>query len=161
MSATPASGWRFIGDIFFRFEAPDTVYTALAGDLNVADVVEVAAEVQRTVKGKPHYFAITDIRSLGSPSMEVRKAAIEIGRGLPNRGMAFFGGSLRMRVIPSLIAQAVNLFNRWGKQSPIRFFETEAEARAWIDERRSIVARERVLMDADKQPDSQPEQRAL
>jgi hypothetical protein len=37
----------------------------------------------------------------------------------------------------NFIVRAVNLFT--GRDNPVRFFETEQEARAWLDERRQAL----------------------
>jgi hypothetical protein len=54
--------------------------------------------------------------------------------------MAFLGGRGPERLLMSFVVRAINLFTR--RDNPLRFFEAEQEARAWLDERRRAIRAE-------------------
>jgi hypothetical protein len=66
--------------------------------------------------------------------------AADVSRSILYRGIAFCGGRGPQRVVMNFIVRAINLFT--GRDNPVRFFETEQEARAWLVERRRAIRAE-------------------
>lgn len=128
-----------IGAHLFRWEPPDTGYLAYAGDVDAADMAEIARKSLTFTRGPPCVFLIVDMAKAGSISAEARKISAENGAGIAFRGIAVVGASRTLRVLAGLVSRAVDIMNK-NKDNPTRFFATEAEARAWIAERRRAVA---------------------
>lgn len=82
-------------------------------------------------------FGLIDMSRVGTISPEARLIARAEAGHLPLRGTAVFGASFHHRVIALLANKAATLLKK--DHQPIAFFATEAEARAWIDERRRVV----------------------
>jgi hypothetical protein len=127
-----------------RFEAPDLLVSMLVGDVSAADTARLAAEARRHASGRSFVLALFDIGRLGTPTHEARRVALDGFRNVPTRGMAFHSGAIRNRVLPSLVTTALNLFSSSTRnpQCPVRFFGSEAEARAWLTQRRDEMRRE-------------------
>ncbi len=70
--------------------------------------------------------------------IEARRVAADLSRLIPYRGMVFHGGRRHQRVVLGLVANAITLFTK--RDNPIRFFEAEQEARAWLHERRRSLS---------------------
>jgi hypothetical protein len=55
--------------------------------------------------------------------------------------MAVIQAPLKAKVVAKLVITAINLFRRDANLNPVAFFDTEAEGRKWIAERRAKFAR--------------------
>jgi len=133
---------RGSSDATLRFEFPDLLVSVLVGQVTAADMARIAAEARRFAAGRLHVLGLCDISRLGAPAHESRLVALEGFRNVPTRAIAFHGGGSRMRVMPSLVGAAVNLFSSRTQQCPMRFFASEAEARTWLSHRRDELRRE-------------------
>jgi hypothetical protein len=124
-------------------EEPDVAYWCLAGDVTTDDIQAIYEVQTKFCEGKPYIFVLVDVSEIRSISADARRAAAEgpkIGNStLPVRANAVVGASFHFRIVGTLIAKAAKLIHR-SRENPTRFFETEAEARAWLVERRLEIA---------------------
>jgi hypothetical protein len=141
MEGPPSAPRSSSGPCTLRLEPPDLLVVELSGDMDAAETSRLAAEARRLAAGRSYVLVLCNISRLGTPTPEARRAAVEGFRPVPTRGVAFFGGSSRSRVVPNLVAQGLNLLSRRREQVPARFFVTEAEARAWVAQRREEIRR--------------------
>lgn len=121
-------------------QAPDHVHLLLGGDLSVEDALRIQEEIGAFEQDKEYILLLLDISRLGRLSAEARKAAARAGAMKRCRGIAVYGASFPQRVMPILIVKAFTLLNK-NLDSPAAFFDTEAEARAWLSKRRSSLLR--------------------
>jgi hypothetical protein len=135
------TGPKIFGKHSLRFEEPDLVVFTFVGDITAAEVRESLEDLKGFAAGRPYVLELADMTRAGTMPAEVRKQAAETLKGMPFRGVALFGASFQLRVFANLFINAVNLFTR--QDNPGAFFKTEIEARAWLDERRRLVAAER------------------
>jgi hypothetical protein len=85
--------------------------------------------------GRPPFW-LNDMSELGHVPSETRKLLTRSDL-LPNlKGVAVIGASLPQRVIARLVLHAARLAYPDQPLPPVRFFASEAEARAWIAEAR-------------------------
>jgi hypothetical protein len=133
---------RYFGQSLFRFEPPDLVFVVGVGEMTPAAISALYDEVDRLVAGKDHLFSIADIRRSAVGSPEVRRIALARGQLFPFRGTAIIGASGPVGAVASLLFRAFGVLKPAVKDSPVRFFDTEEEARAWIAERRRAVERQ-------------------
>jgi hypothetical protein len=130
-----------VGGSSFRFEPPDLCIWTLVGDISAETVRALLDEQHRAVSGMPAVFSLVFASKVGSVSKEARKESTEVRPGINARGVAYIGASFPVRVLAILVTKANELLNR-AVENPLRFFNTEAEARAWIEQRRAEVAAE-------------------
>jgi hypothetical protein len=136
MSDTPLES-----GIIYRWEPPDTSYIAYIGDITGDHQRELIAASWRHRSGDiPHGFVLIDVSRLRRLSAEAREISSAHARQGPDatgpvRGTAIFGASFHIRVIANFGTKAYNLLKRQN-DNPVRFFDTEAAARAWLAERR-------------------------
>ncbi|MDI1443855.1 STAS/SEC14 domain-containing protein [Polyangium sp. 6x1] len=124
-----------IGAHRFRWEPPDLVHLVYFGDLDGPTSVALSEASRRFTLGKPRVFLLVDMSKIGRVSREARSASAEGGKDLALRGTAVVGASAHLRILASLVSRAISLLYG-AADNPTQFFETEAEARAWIAERR-------------------------
>ena len=122
------------------FEDPDIIYMRLDG----AVAEDAGAEINRLHRlwGEqyPRVFYLLDLSKLEAIHPEVRKEASRTARLLPLAGVAAFGAPIKARVLAKLVFTAMNLFKaNAADRFPIEFVDTEAEARRWIEKRRSVL----------------------
>ncbi|TKC95246.1 hypothetical protein [Polyangium fumosum] len=125
-------------------EEPDLVFFHFRGHVG-ADVARRLYDTQlRFSEGKPHLFLILDVQTFEEMPVEARRVVIEGPRdrapAVPVLGCAFIGASFYARVLGTMIFRAARIL-RGANAFPLRFCETEAEARAFIDELRRDHAR--------------------
>jgi hypothetical protein len=136
-----------VGEHLFRWEPPDVTFLAYVGDVDGDSAHRLAQIARKFTIPRPYIFALIDLSRVDKITAGARKSATEDSVGVPMRGVALFGASRAIRVLTSIVARAVDLIH--GGDNPTRFFATEAEARAWIAERRKVV------LTADAMPQKQ------
>ena len=123
-----------VGEQITGFEEPDLIYMKLVGSVT-EDEVRVINEMQIDFsRGRERVFFLVDLEELESLSNSVRRAAIEGLNQMPVAGLAVFKAPLTARVLAKLVITGMKLF---GKNLQLEFFDDEAGARAWIDQRRA------------------------
>ncbi len=118
------------------FEEPDIIYMKGVGYMSPEDGLEMLRLQRDYGTGRDHCFFLIDMTELDGFDPQVRKAAAEVLRDMPLRGMSIFGAPLKARMAAKLIITASNLFRKERDLNPMNFVKTEDEARMWIAERR-------------------------
>ncbi|MBK9259091.1 MAG: hypothetical protein IPM54_04580 [Polyangiaceae bacterium] len=139
MHEPPSEGWKPFGSHTHRFEPPDVYFTRVNGNVTGDDmrtqVEAIRALSQRA--GRPMFWLV-DVSKMGTVSAEARQLAAAASKGeeQPILGGSFiFGASFTTRVVVGMLLRAVRLIKP-AKQRPTVFVETEAQARAFLDEHR-------------------------
>jgi hypothetical protein len=128
------------GKYITYFEEPDIIYMKFGGVVSTDDALELLRRQMGMGEGKEILFFLIDAENLETISPDGRRAVAETLKELPLRGMAVVRAPLKARVVTKLVITAINLFRRDANLNPIAFFDTEAEARKWIAERREKFA---------------------
>lgn len=118
-------------------EEPDIIYLKLVGDVTDEEVKAVNDMNLAFARGRARVFYLVDMSELATLSSSVRKAAIEALNQMPLQGLSIYQAPLTARVLAKLIITGMRLF---GKNIPLQFSDSEAEARAWIAQRRALPA---------------------
>jgi hypothetical protein len=118
------------------FEEPDILFLRLAGPCSEAEGMEINRRHRELGRGKERLFFLVDLEELESIHPNIRKDTGNVVKEIALRGAALYKASLKARVLAKLILTAANLFRREEDRMPTCFFDTEQEARAWIEERR-------------------------
>lgn len=119
-----------------RFEPPDLLVATLLGELDASDTGRITAEARRVAVGRSWALLLCDISRITGLTSEARRTAADGFRSVPVRGIAFWGGDSRGRAQGTLMGHAMNLLSNRRDECPLRFFSSEAEARAWLAQRR-------------------------
>lgn len=80
-------------------------------------------------------MVLLDLSRTSSISAQARKAAVKERGEMPVRASAAFGGSFGIRILATLVIKASAVFFPKHEHT-FRFFDSEDEARAWLEQRR-------------------------
>jgi len=125
-----------IGNQITYFEPPDIFMLKLRGGVTWEEGSEINRRHREWGKTLDRVFYLIDLAELDRIDAEVRKDATSTLAEMPLRGMVGYSAPIKARVIAKLIFTALNLFSNKADRIPLHFTDTEAEARAWIEERR-------------------------
>jgi hypothetical protein len=127
-----------IGRHLVRFE-DDIVFTRQSGEMSMEELRQIIEIYTGFISRVPRCFALYDVTDGVPLGPAQRKLIKEWSQQHPFAGAAFFGASMIVRAITTLVMNATEMFRR-GKSQPSLFCKTEQEARQWIDELRRTLA---------------------
>jgi hypothetical protein len=125
-----------IGNQITYFEPPDIFILKLHGGVTWEEGSEINRRQREWGKTLDRVFLLIDLAELDRIDPEVRKDATSTLAEIPLRGMVGYSAPIKAKVIAKLIFTALNLFSNKADRIPLHFTDTEAQARAWIEERR-------------------------
>jgi len=82
-------------------------------------------------------YLLVDLSRVGRVSELGRKQGADGMLALNPRATAVVGADFHLRVVVTMITRATRLLH-FGLRGPVRFFAREDEARAWLDEMKSL-----------------------
>ena len=129
-----------IGPHATYFEKPDTIVLKLVGYVNREQGDEINRRHVEFGKMSDQIYYLIDLSGLEGIDPEVRKRATQVLNEVPLRGMIGYAAPLKAKVIAKLVFTALNLFSGKAEKIPLEFFDTEAEARSWVDRKRQELA---------------------
>ncbi|XXX74419.1 STAS/SEC14 domain-containing protein [Sorangium sp. So ce134] len=106
------------------------LYTTVEGDLSDDMAREIAAACKRLSDGGREVLVLSDTRRIGTILPSARKVMASEMRAVRFDAIAIFGASFAVRVVSTLAAKSVQILTH--QSYPVHFFETEADARAWL-----------------------------
>jgi len=121
-------------------ELPDIVHLKLSGEVLLDECKEINRAHAEFAEEVPYFFYMIDLSDLSNIPAAVRREASETVKTLPLRGTIIYNSSLRARVLGKLLLTAANMFRSGPNSNPVDFVDTEADARAWVDQRRKQIA---------------------
>jgi hypothetical protein len=130
---------KCIGSHSVRFEEPDIVLIRMCGDVQEEHARVLCDELERLAKGKGYLLILGDLTELGAMSAKARHVFAEHGPHDSPVATAMFGASFRARVLVNMVITVSRLFKRHRRS--YHFVETEAQARACLDEMRRRLTR--------------------
>lgn len=117
------------------------MHLVFRGPLTLEDAEALRARVEEVLVAGPCYLLV-DMRGMTVMEPAARRAIGDWGRTAEKQvsGAALFGTSFAMRVLTTLILNAIRVL---GRRDIVAYFaRDEAEARAWLVERRAVVSAE-------------------
>jgi hypothetical protein len=135
MSVTGELTWTMINAHGVRPEPPDTMFLRVQGDLDVASAREMVAMMRRFCEGTSSLLLLVDMAGLRSLPADARKVLAELLLEIPVAATAAFGASFAQRVVATMADKTNNLI-RGSRAYETRFFANEAQARAWLEQKR-------------------------
>lgn len=118
-------------------EEPDIIYLKFVGDVTDEEVKAINEMHLEFARNRARVFFLVDMSELATLSSSVRKSAIAALNQMPLQGLSIYQAPLTARVLAKLIITGMRLF---GKNIPLQFSDSEAEAREWIAQRRALSA---------------------
>ena len=104
--------------------------TVVEGDLSDEMARAIAVACRRLSDSGREVLVLCDTRRTGTISPSARKVMANEMRAVRFDAIAIFGASFAVRVISTLAAKSVQILTH--QSYPVHFFDTEAEARAWL-----------------------------
>jgi hypothetical protein len=116
----------------------ELVTLRMRGPVSLEETERCLATVEQVMAERGRAFLIIDHRQVGPSGPEVRRCMAEWARGHSVSGIAIFGASLPMRTVSVLLIRGIALlYSRPDLIERVALVRSEAEARAFIAERRA------------------------
>ncbi len=129
-------------NLSLREDSEGFLCTVVEGDLSDEMARAIAAECKRLSDSGREVLVLCDTHRTGTISPSARKVMANEMRAVRFDAIAIFGASFAVRVISTLAAKSVQILTQ--QSYPVHFFDTEAEARAWLlAQRHAVRARRR------------------
>ena len=121
-----------------HLEPPDHLVFVADGDLTADDVLYTHEVIAAFEQDKKQIFLLVDLAQIGSIPADARKAGARPNAAQRLCALAVYGATFTQRVVILLVVTAFRL-RKGGDFPQVSAFNTEAEARAWLAERRRAV----------------------
>jgi hypothetical protein len=122
------------------FEKP-IVVMRFTGKTSTEEMLQMLTEQRAMTEGWPYSFTLCDLtKQQETISAETRKAIADAPTNhVLGRGTAMFGATFAVRTIATLLMNVMNIASG-ASDNPTKFFDTEEQARAWLQERMKAAA---------------------
>ena len=137
MTNTSDGEWHFIGKHSVRFESPDLIFNRPDGDMTVEEHLQLIKYVQSVPQPKKGLFGLIDAQKGGRVDPAAMKLPEAREHSRKHRAVAYFNATFYHRTVIALFQRVNKLLKMAETDIPIKIFDTESEARAWIDKLRS------------------------
>jgi hypothetical protein len=128
------------GQHFIRVEGDDFMTLEFHGLITAADMAAILQEYDARLLAQGRLFVLCNMSEAGDMMPEARATAKRRPKGLPWSYIAYVGASFGKRVVIDMLMRAIAVLSR--VMTTHRFFDNEAEARAWLLEMRSAHGRQ-------------------
>ncbi|MDI3289164.1 STAS/SEC14 domain-containing protein [Polyangium sp. 15x6] len=121
-----------IGNHVLRFEQEDLLVMVFRGDVEDGEMSAIFRVHDERLLALGRIFVLADVRQATAMSRMAKGEGLGRPKPLPPHVVAVVGAPYSIRVLIELIARATKLLT--GGATTLRFFETIAEARAYLEE---------------------------
>jgi hypothetical protein len=134
MTKTTETEWHYIGKHSVRFEPPDILFSRPDGDMSVAELKALIAFAESLPRPEKGFFGLLDVSKGGrqDPAAMSLPEAREHTRH--QRAIVYFNTKFYHRTLIGMFQRVAKILNLGPRDLPVKVFDTEAEARAWIEE---------------------------
>jgi hypothetical protein len=116
----------------------DLVTLRMRGRLSVEELRRSLRVVEQSLEEQGRVFVLVDHSEIGETGPEIRRELAEWARARRLSGIAVCGASLGLRAVSGLLVRGIALlYDRPDLIERVAFVRTEAEARAFLAERRA------------------------
>jgi hypothetical protein len=130
-------GWHYVGKHSIRFEPPDILFSRPDGDMSVNDVRQIMAFIKSLPKPEKGFFSLIDVSRGGRQDPAVLKLPDMNDHVHYHRMAIYFNAKFHHRTLAGVFLRAARILKMPGSDVEQAFFDTEAEARAWIEAKRN------------------------
>jgi hypothetical protein len=127
--------WRSLGNHKVRVEG-DIVFSVWDGPSTLAEVQALHAIYERVIAERGRAYSLIDLRKAHTPPPDTRRWINDWSERYQLAAVACFGASFTVRTVSTLLVRAIRLV-RGPIGGRVEFFETEAQARAFLASQRS------------------------
>jgi SpoIIAA-like len=124
-----------VGLHVIRREPPDLIVFRTEGEIGEEDARTIVDNLHDFAREHPNPFIIWDVSRLVRHHPAARKVSMTVKKHAQGRALVILGARFQTRVLVTLMVKAFALINKEAV-TPMAFFDTEDEARAWFEERR-------------------------
>ena len=117
-----------------RDDSSGIITLRAAGVLDEERIRAICADLRGLIEAKGCAFLLVNFSDAVSIAASGRKAVLDEFRDVRLDAAGVVGASFHIRVLSILITKALQTFTK--RSHPLSFFDTEAEARAWLLEQR-------------------------
>ncbi|MDI1483377.1 STAS/SEC14 domain-containing protein [Polyangium sp. y55x31] len=121
-----------IGRHVFRFEHEDLLLMEIHGDIERGEMAAMYRVHDERLLALGRLFVLADVRQAAGMSRMTKGEGLGRPKSLPPHVVAVVGAPFPVQVVIELFARATKLLT--GGATTLRFFETIAEARAYLEE---------------------------
>jgi hypothetical protein len=115
----------------------------MVGDVSASEISRMVAEINRSPLEGECIYTINDMTRMGALDGLARRTSVTAPIKWRIRGMAFLGAGFGTRVVLTFLNRAFEMITKGTRSTSIAFFDTEEQARAWIDALRRQTSAER------------------
>jgi hypothetical protein len=128
--------WGYVGKHRCRIEG-DLFVSINDGPVSLAEMQTMMGQIEAAVQNQGVRFFLMDLTRAEAPSPEARRwMSLNPYQGI--EAVAGYGASRTLRFLSDLMRRAMNALHRSeSRRAPFRLFETEAEARAHLQQLRN------------------------
>ena len=112
------------------FEAPHTIVLKLRGEPTPEEIKGLLEQTHPLAEGKDKLYLLADLTDLKNLPPKTREALASGGPYPTYDKLAVVGANARIRMLSALILKLLPVIKK------SRFFHTEAQARAWLAEKK-------------------------
>lgn len=117
-------------------EEGDLIKLEFRGDVMLPDIQQILSAISDMVARQGTFGVLVNAADMGTMTPEARRFVGSFTDAHHGYGAAVLGASLPVRAVMTLVTRAVEIFHQHKLPGGIHFFQTEAEARAWLDMQR-------------------------
>ncbi len=125
--------WHFIGKHGVRFEPPDLIFSRPDGDMSVDEHLQLIKFVQCIPQPPKGLIGLIDAGKGGRVDPAAMKMPEVRQHSRNHRAVVYFNARFYHRTIIALFQRVNKILKISDHDIPIMIFDTEAEARAWVD----------------------------
>jgi hypothetical protein len=130
-----------------RWEEPDTCFLSLVGVIDGDEMRRISQAHRGFTVGRHYVLGLVDVSQVRAFTAEARTASRAGGKDVQVRGTAIYGASRHIQIVATILLRGLDLLHK-RTDRPVRFFNTETEARAWLSERRRVICEREVTTGA-------------
>jgi hypothetical protein len=117
----------------------DVVLCRYHGAVSIEEIIAIHTLIERQMSVHGRLFQLCDLSDMDDLNRDVRAWIAKWSKEHRLAGLALFGGSLVVQVAATMIERVARLLHR-SDTPPVYFCRTEAEARAWLEQKRQAAS---------------------
>jgi len=123
-------------------EGSETLVLRFGGEIEPHSYQALLDFQHEWIKGKTSYFLLCDLTKIRNVQANSMRQFHNFRKDGPSVTVACFGASFAVRVAAEMSSRAIKALGHPASSTVTRFFATEAEARAFLDDARQNKTRE-------------------
>jgi hypothetical protein len=136
MTSVSSDPWLHVGKHTARFEPPDVVHLRPGGDVSIEETLALIAFLKSLPMPSKRFIGLVDMSQAGRQDPATAKHPDSDQFMRMHRAQVFYNATFYHRTLVGIFVRVAKVLKPDFSPGPVVTFETEVEARAWIDEYR-------------------------